>query len=104
MDALVEDRGELLSQLKIKHKQLSYTLSMTTIIMVTACAAVLWWRGYDYSGHEQILGLLLMLIAGYIHLVPYLSYRIIRFRYRDNKNTVAILAPGWKMFQKFPGG
>lgn len=74
-------------------------LTYSTIGLVSVTAFVLWLNGVDIKGkHLSEMGLLFMLLGFFTYKIPYISYRFMQKKYKNEPGKRSTLGYDWKTF------
>lgn len=80
------------------HK-ISRKLTYSTIGLVCVTAFVVWLNGTDVRGkHLSEMGMLFMLLGFFTYKIPYISYRFMQKKYKNQAEKRSVLGYDWKTF------
>ena len=74
-------------------------LTYSTIGLVCVTALVVWLNGIDVRGkHLSEMGLLFMLLGFFTYKIPYISYRFMQKKYKNEPAKLSAIGYDWKTF------
>ncbi len=88
---LVQDEFHLLNR----------RLTYTTAAIMCVLALIFWWFDVEVKGHmATLVGAAFIAMAVFTFKIPYISYRYLLRKYRDEPDRLAALGPGWREFKR----
>lgn len=88
--------------LKQEFNLLSRKLTYMTIAAVCVLALILWWLGIEVKGNTAtIIGAMFIGLAALTFKIPYIAYRFMLNKYRDEPDKISALGPSWQEFRSF---
>ena len=95
-------RSRLSGMLKQEFNLLSRKLTYMTIAVVCVLALILWWLGIEVKGNTAtIIGAMFIGLAALTFKIPYIAYRFMLNKYRNEPDKIFALGPSWQEFRSF---
>lgn len=80
---------------------LSRKLTYMTAAVLCVVALVFWWLGVEVEGHmATLVGFLFIAAAVFTFQLPYITYRYMLRKYRNEPEKLAALGAGWREFKR----
>lgn len=94
------NESDLSQKLYKEFHQLSRNLTYLTIGLVAVAALAVWVFGIDLGGKRtSSMGVMFMLLAFFTYKIPYLSYRYMLNKYKNESEKSAAMGYDWKQFR-----
>ncbi|MEJ2115305.1 MAG: hypothetical protein P8X88_04490 [Gammaproteobacteria bacterium] len=78
------------------HRNLTYLV----VALVGATALIVWFLGIDVGGKRaSMMGVIFMLLAYFTYQIPYISYRYLQHKYKNESEKRDVLGYDWKQFR-----
>ena len=79
---------------------LSRKLTYMTAAVLCVVAFVFWWLGVEVEGHmATLVGFVFIAAAVFTFQLPYITYRYMLRKYRNEPEKLAALGSGWREFK-----
>lgn len=93
-------KSNLSKLLEQEFHQLNRKLTYITIALVCFFAVVLWWHGVEVKGNSAtLIGTMFMILAVFTFNIPYITYRYLLKKYKDDPDKQSALGPNWREFR-----
>lgn len=80
--------------------QRSRTFTYATIAVVCGLALVFWWLGVEVKGNmATFIGAMFILLAAFTFQIPYITYRYMLKKYKNEPEKLSALGPNWHEFR-----
>jgi len=80
--------------------QLSRKLTYVTIAVVCALAMLCWWLGVEVKGNMATgIGAIFIILAAFTLQIPYMTYRYMLKKYKNEPEKRSALGPNWQDFR-----
>jgi len=80
--------------------QINRKLTYMTVALVCVVALVVWLFGLNAGGKfTSVMGLLFMVLAFFTYKIPYISYRAMQRKYKDESEKRTAIGYDWKQFR-----
>ncbi|MGH1538271.1 MAG: hypothetical protein ACRBDX_09550 [Gammaproteobacteria bacterium] len=80
--------------------QISRTLTFCTVAIVAAAALIVWLLGIDVGGKRtSLMGVAFMLLAFFTYQIPYICYRYLLYKYKNESQKRSAVGYDWKHFR-----
>lgn len=95
------NKSNLLNLLQQEFHQLSRKLTYFTIAIVCLAAVVFWWHGVEVKGNTAtLIGSMFLILAVFTLNIPYITYRYMLKKYKDDPEKQSALGPTWQEFRE----
>ena len=92
--------SKLSQSLYSEYHVLNRNLTYMTIALVCLAALLIWIFNVDLKGERTtLMGLMFMLLAAFTFKIPHISYRFLKYKYKNNPEKYSILGADWKSFR-----
>lgn len=76
-------------------------ITYVTVAKICIFALLSWWLGVEVKGNTATLvGLLFIALAVFIFKIPYVTYRYMLKKYKDQPEKLALLGANWREFKE----
>ena len=94
-----DSSSDVSSEVYKEFHKINRKLTYSTIGLVCVTALVLWLNGVDVRGkHLSEMGLLFMLLGFFTYKIPYISYRFMQKKYKNEPAKRSVVGYDWKTF------
>jgi len=92
--------SEISSELYKEFHQISRNLTYLTVASVCVSALLVWLLGIDVGGKRtSSMGVIFMLLAFFTYQIPYISYRYMQYKYKNQSVKRLAIGYDWKQFR-----
>lgn len=94
------DTLKLLKRLKHEHDFYNRWLTVALGALVCLAGFILWQAGVPLlDQYKSVVGLVLMFLAFVFYNIPYLAYRLMRNRYRNDAEISKLMGRRWHLYK-----
>ena len=94
------DSLKLLQRLKREHDYYNRCFTLSLAAALCLLGLVLWWAEVPLlDEHKVVVGLVMIFLAVVFYNIPYLVYRLLRRRYRDDATLAKLIGTRWYFYR-----
>ena len=80
--------------------QFNRNLTYFIVALVGVAALIVWLLGIDVGGKTaSTMGVVFMMLAFFTYQIPYISYRYLQYKYKNESEKRTVLGYDWKQFR-----
>lgn len=92
--------SSLTHELYSEFHQINRNLTYTTIGLVALVAMIIWLFGIDVGGKRtSMMGAIFIMLAVFTYKIPYISYRYMLKKYKNDSEKRSAIGYDWKHFR-----
>ena len=92
--------SKLLVYLLQEFHLISRKMTYATVAIVCVFAIVAWWFGIEVKGKTAtLIGLMFIVLAAFTLQIPYITYRFMLKKYKNDPDKLSALGPNWQDFR-----